>query len=319
MGRMRFRWRRDRPVNLDWEKLRLFEVVAEAGSFTEAARRLHMSQPALSRQIGALEEQVGAKLFHRHARGLAMTHEGEQLRAATHDMQERLERTRQAIDASRDRPTGVIRLTTTVSFGSTWLARQLGEFLDLYPDITVNLMLTDLDVDLSKREADVAIRFHPPLQSELVQKPLLPIRHYLCASAEYLARHGVPRTVRELDDHRLIAYGDAAPDFLKGINWALELGHEGAARTAALTINNSHGVLQAVEAGAGIAALPSYLIRFSGKVRVVMPELEGAVFRTFFTYPVELRRSLRVAALRDFLVGRMTAANLDIDRYALGA
>ncbi len=306
-------------MNLDWEKLRLFELVAEAGSFTEAARRLHMSQPALSRQIAALELDIGAKLFHRHARGLAMTHEGEQLRTATHDMQERLERARLAIDASRDRPTGEIRVTTTVSFGSTWLARQLGDFLDLYPDITVSLMLSDMDVDLAKREADVAIRFHPPFQSELVQKSLVGIRHYLCASPEYLARHGVPQTVADLDHHRLIAYGDAAPEFLKGINWALELGHEGAPRVAALMINNSHGVLQAVEAGAGIAALPSYLIRFSGKVRVVLPEVEGPVFRTFFTYPAELRRSLRVVALRDFLVERMTMANLDIDRHALSA
>jgi DNA-binding transcriptional LysR family regulator len=306
-------------MNLDWDKLRLFELVAEAGSFTEAARRVHMSQPALSRQIGALEEQVGAKLFHRHARGLAMTHEGEQLRAASHDMQERLERAREAIDASRDRPSGEIRLTTTVSFGSTWLARQLGDFLDLYPDINVRLLLSDQDVDLAKREADVAVRFHPPFQSELVQKPLLPIRHYLCASAEYLERHGVPRTVEDLNDHRLIAYGDAAPDFLKGINWALELGHEGAPRLPALTINNSAGVLMAVEAGAGVAALPSYLIRFSGKVKVVLPKLDGPVFRTFFTYPAELRRSLRVTALRDFLLARMTAANLDIDRYALSA
>jgi DNA-binding transcriptional LysR family regulator len=306
-------------MNLDWDKLRLFELVAEAGSFTEAARRLHMSQPALSRQIGALEEQVGAKLFHRHARGLAMTHEGEQLRAASHDMQERLERARDAIDASRDRPTGEIKVTTTVSFGSTWLARQLGDFLDQYPDINVQLVLADHDVDLAKREADVAIRFHPPFQTELVQKPLFPIRHYLCASAEYLERHGVPRTVADLEQHRLIAYGDAAPEFLKGINWALELGHEGAPRLPALTINNSAGVLMAVESGAGVAALPSYLIRFSGKVRVVLPQLEGPVFRTFFTYPAELRRSLRVAALRDFLLARMTAANLDIDRYALSA
>ena len=306
-------------MNLDWEKLRLFELVAEAGSFTEAARRLHMSQPALSRQIGALEDSIGAKLFHRHARGLAMTHEGEQLRTATHDMQDRLERARLAIDASRDRPTGEIRVTTTVSFGSTWLARQLGDFLDLYPDITVSLMLSDMDVDLAKREADVAIRFHPPFQSELVQKSLVGIRHYLCASPDYLVRHGVPQSVADLDHHRLIAYGDAAPEFLKGINWALELGHEGAPRVAALMINNSHGVLQAVEAGAGIAALPSYLIRFSGKVRVVLPEVEGPVFRTFFTYPAELRRSLRVVALRDFLVERMTMANLDIDRHALSA
>lgn len=304
---------------IDWEKLRLFEQVADAGSFTEAARRLHMSQPALSRQIGALEASMGAKLFHRHARGLAMTHEGEQLRLATHDMTERLEQARTSIDASRDRPTGEIRVTTTVSFGSTWLARQLVDFLDLYPDIAVSLQLSDTDVDLSRREADVAIRFHVPFQAELVQKPLFPIKHYLCASPDYLARHGVPRSVADLDRHRLIAYGAAAPEYLKSINWVLELGHDGPPRVAALTINNSHGVLQAVEAGAGIAALPSYLIRFSGKVRLVLPEVEGPVFRTFFTYPTELRRSLRVTTLRDFLVARMTAANLEIDRTAFAA
>lgn len=299
-------------MSLDWEKLRLFDTVAEAGSFTEAARRLHMSQPALSRQIAALEDSLGAKLFHRHARGLAMTHEGEQLRAATADMHERIDRAAQAIDASRDRPTGAIRLTTTVSFGSTWLARQLGDFLDLYPDISVHLMLTDADLDLSKREADVAIRFHRPFQSELMQRPLAGIRHHLVASPAYLARHGAPTSIADLDRHRLIAYGDAAPEFLKGINWILELGHEGHPRAAALTINNSHGVLQAVEAGAGIAALPSYLIRSSDRVQVVLPELEGPVFRTYFTYPAELRRSLRIAALRDFLVERMTDAALDI-------
>lgn len=299
-------------MSLDWEKLRLFDSVAEAGSFTEAARRLHMSQPALSRQIAALEDSLGAKLFHRHARGLAMTHEGEQLRAATADMHERIDRAAQAIDASRDRPTGTIRLTTTVSFGSTWLARQLGDFLDRYPDISVHLMLTDVDLDLAKREADVAIRFHRPFQTELMQRPLAGIRHHLCASADYLARHGRPQSVADLDQHRLIAYGEAAPDYLKGINWILELGHEGNPRAAALTINNSHGVLQAVEAGAGIAALPSYLIRTSAHVEVVLPELEGPVFRTFFTYPAELRRSLRIAALRDFLAARMTSAALDI-------
>ena len=306
-------------MNLDWEKLRLFDCVADAGSFTEAARRLHMSQPALSRQIQALEETVGAKLFHRHARGLAMTHEGEQLHAATHDMSETLERTRARIDTSRSRPSGELRLTTTVSFGSTWLARQMGDFLDLYPDINVTMILTDSDVDLAKREADCAIRFHAPYQGELIQKPLVPIRHRLCASPAYLAAHGTPRSVADLDNHRLLAYGAAAPDALKGINWALELGHIGSPRTPALTLNNSFGVLQAVEAGAGIAALPSYLIRFSTQIEVVMPELQGATFRTYFVYPGELRKSVRVTALRDFLVDRMTLDELDLPGYAATA
>ena len=310
---------RDRSVNLDWEKLRLFDCVADAGSFTEAARRMHMSQPALSRQISALEDSVGAKLFHRHARGLAMTHEGEQLHHATHTMSETIERTRASIDVSRGRPSGEIRLSTTISFGSTWLARQMGAFLDRYPDINVTMLLSDSDVDLAKREADCAIRFHAPTQAELIQRPLVPIHHRLCASADYLAAHGTPLTVADLDKHRLLAYGASAPDALKGINWALELGHLGAPRIAALTLNNSFGVLQAVEAGAGIAALPSYLIRFSGKVRVILPELEGATFRTFFVYPGELRKSVRVAALRDFLVERMTLDALDLPYHALAA
>jgi DNA-binding transcriptional LysR family regulator len=306
-------------VNLDWEKLRLFDCVADAGSFTEAARRLRMSQPALSRQIMALEDAVGAKLFHRHARGLAMTHEGEKLHSGTHVMSETLERTRASIDSSRHRPSGEIRLTTTVSFGSTWLARQMGAFLDRYPDINLTMILSDNDVDLAKREADCAIRFHPPYQGDLIQKPLVPIRHRLCASPDYLARHGTPETVADLDAHRLLAYGSAAPEALKGINWALELGHADRARVPALTLNNSFGVLQAVEAGAGIAALPSYLIRFSGKVKVVLPELEGATFRTFFVYPSELKKSVRVGALRDFLVERMTLEALDLPGHASAA
>ena len=303
-----------RLMQLDWERLRLFHAVAEAGSFTEAARRLHMSQPALSRQIQTLETSINAKLFHRHARGLAMTHEGEQLHQATRDMAEAVDRTQASIEASRDRPTGEIRLATTVSFGSTWLARQMVDFLDLYPDITVTMLLGDSDVDLAKREADVAIRFHAPRQSDLIQKPLVPIRHRMCASPAYLERYGEPKSLEDLDGHRLLAYGASAPDALKGINWILEVGPDAPQRVPVLTINNSFGVLQAVEAGAGIAALPSYLIRFSGKVKPILPDVEGAVFRTYFVYPSELRKSVRVGVLRDFLVQRMTLEALDLTR-----
>lgn len=308
---------------LDWEKLRLFHSVAEAGSLTEAARRLHISQPALSRQILALEQVLGAKLFHRHARGLALTHEGEQLHEATREMSERIERTQQGIQFSRDRPTGEIRVTTTVSFGSTWLAREIKDFLDLYPDINVTLLLADDDVDLAKRESDVAIRFHAPHQSDLIQKPLVPVRYWLCASPEYLEKHGEPRSVEDLDRHRILAYGALAPDPIRAVNWILEVGHRGVPRQPVLTVNNIFGLLQAAEAGAGIAALPSYLISFSGKVQPILTDVQGPVFRTYFVYPSELKRSIRVAALRDFLVARMTSEALDniqlARSYALSA
>jgi len=294
---------------LDWDKLRLFHAVASAGSFTEGARRLKLSQPAISRQVIALEEALGAKLFHRHARGLALTNEGEQLFSTTTAMADEIERTRSGIEASRNRPTGEIKLTTTVSFGSTWLAARLAKFLEIYPDIRINLILTDEEIDLSRHQADCAIRFHKPHQADLIQRPLASIRHLLCASPAYLASHGEPKGPQELDQHRLIAYGPEAPAYLRSINWVLDVGHDGPQRVPTLSVNNSFGVLQAVEAGAGIAALPSYLIR-TGKVKVLLPELEGAVFHTYFVYASELRGSVRVAALRDFLISEMTPVAL---------
>ncbi|WP_448585695.1 LysR family transcriptional regulator [Thermaurantiacus sp.] len=295
---------------LDWDKLRLFHTVALAGSFTEGARRLKLSQPALSRQIIALEEQLDAKLFHRHARGLALTHEGEQLFRTTNAIADAIAKAKSGIEETRNRPSGEIRLTTTVSFGSSWLPRQLADFLDLYPDIRVHLILSDVEIDLARREADCAIRFHKPAQADLVQRPLAAIKHRLCASPAYLERYGEPKTPADLATHRIIAYGPAAPPYLSSLNWALELGHDGPPREPALSVNSSAGVLQAVEAGAGIAALPSYLIGRSKTVRVLMPELVGAVFQTYFVYPSELRGSVRLGVLRDFLVERMTPENL---------
>jgi DNA-binding transcriptional LysR family regulator len=295
---------------LDWDKLRLFHAVAVAGSFTEGARRLKLSQPALSRQIIALEEQLGAKLFHRHARGLALTHEGEQLFRTTTGINDTIERTKSSIEETRNRPTGEIRLTTTVSFGSSWLPRQLADFLDLYPDIRVHLILSDAEIDLARREADCAIRFHKPSQADLVQRPLATIKHRLCAAPAYLEKYGEPRSPEDLRKHRLIAYGPAAPAYLRSINWVLDIGHEGPPREPALSVNSSAGVLQAVEAGAGIAALPSYLVGHSRTLRILMPDLVGAVFQTYFVYPSELRGSVRVGVLRDFLVSRMTPQNL---------
>jgi len=292
-------------LSVDWDKLRLFDCVAEAGSFTEAARRLHLSQPALSRQIASLEETLGAKLFHRHARGLALTHEGEQLFESTRDVSDRIERTRMAIEASRDKPTGELRIAATVAFGSTWLAGQMADFLALYPELRVELVLSDSESDLSRREADCALRFHAPYQTDLIRRALPAIRYRICASPEYLARAGEPRTIDDLDHHRLVAYGPNAPETMRDVNWLLDTGDRAHPRIPVLTVNNSFGVLRAAEAGVGIALLPSYLVNFSGKLKVILDSAQTPQFRPWFCYPAELRRSLRVSAIRDFLTERM--------------
>ena len=291
--------------SLDWDKLRLFHIVAEAGSFTTAAQRLGGSQSALSRQIQTLETMLGAALFHRHARGLALTHEGEQLLACTRDVIDKIERTARAIQETRSKPSGELRLNTTVSFGSTWLPRQLSEFFKLYPDIKLDVLLTDEELDLTRRQADVAIRFYSPRQTELIARPLAQVRFALCASPAYLAKHGTPTKISDLDAHSIIAFGQTAPDYLRSANWILEVGDPDSPRKPVLTLNNLFGLTQAVKSGIGIAALPDYLIRWSSGLQAILPDFEGPSLQTYFVYPTELRRSTRVAVLRDFLLSRI--------------
>lgn len=297
-------------MNLDWDKLKLFKSVAEAGSLTEAARRLNMSQPALSRQMTALEQALGAGLFHRHARGLALTHEGEQLLVTARGMAEDLERLGRAIDVSRDLPTGEIRLTTTVSFGSTWLVQALRGFFDAYPDIQLNMVLSDDELDLASRQADVAIRFHPPQQADLIQRRMARCTQHICASPEYLERHGTPQSAADLGRHRLIAYGDLTPAPIKDVNWLLHAGLDHGERQPTLLVNTILGLLQAVEAGLGIAVLPSYLLRFSRTAVPILQHMTGPTFQIYMAYPSALRTSKRIAALRDYLVPRLTTQAL---------
>src|SRR5579883_480449 len=155
---------------MDWDKLRVFHAVAEAGSFTHAGESLNLSQSAVSRQISALEESLSVPLFHRHARGLILTEQGEALYHTAREVFAKLAMTEAMLSESKDRPKGPLKVTTTVSFGSAWLTPRIREFTDLYPEIQVSLIVDDSELDLSMREADVAIRMSPPRQPDLVQR-----------------------------------------------------------------------------------------------------------------------------------------------------
>src|SRR5271169_4006670 len=128
---------------MDWDKLRIFHSVAEAGSFTHAGEALNLSQSAVSRQISALEESLKTSLFHRHARGLILTEQGEVLYRTAHEVFAKLAMAEAMLTDSKDRPRGELKVTTTVGFGSTWVAPRIKEFIELYPDVAVNLVLND--------------------------------------------------------------------------------------------------------------------------------------------------------------------------------
>lgn len=288
---------------MDWDKLRVFHAVAEAGSFTHAGEYLGLSQSAVSRQISALEHELNVHLFHRHARGLILTEPGELLFRTAGELSERIDLVEARLADTREKPSGPLRVTTTVGLGSAWLTPRIKEFVELYPDIALELLLTDEELDLAMREADVAIRLRRPVQPDLIQRRLFTVHFHTYASPEYLKRHGTPHTLHDLDRHKIITYGQP-PAYLNSINWLLTAGRDGDLREPVLRINNIDGLREAVSHGIGIAMLPDYIIGSkSGLIRIPMRS-DAPEFDTYLVFAEEQRDSKRIAVFRDFLVSK---------------
>jgi DNA-binding transcriptional LysR family regulator len=291
---------------MDWDKLRIFHAVAEAGSFTHAGEALNLSQSAVSRQIGTLESGLGVALFHRHARGLILTEQGELLFETTKEVSHKLVMTEAMLGESKERPRGPLKITTTVAFGSIWLTPRMKEFTELYPDIRVNLVLDESERDLSMREADVAIRMVPPRQPDLIQRHLMTMHFHVYASPEYLKQYGMPEKPADLADHMLIVYGEDMEPPVANVNWLLEAGRKPNDRDRALLkVNNIYGIYRAVQSGVGIASLPDYTIRQASQLVRILPELEGPSYDAYFVYPAELRHSKRIVVFRDYLIRKI--------------
>jgi DNA-binding transcriptional LysR family regulator len=296
---------------MDWDKLRIFHAVAEAGSFTHAGETLGLSQSAVSRQVGALEESLGVPLFHRHARGLKMTEQGELLYRTAHEVFAKLAMAEAQLTESKDRPKGLLKVTTTVALGSLWLTPRIKEFLDLYPDITLDLVLDDRELDLGMREADVAFRLAPPRQPELVQRHLLTLRYQIFGSASYIQKHGAPQTPADLDRHKIIIYGEDTRPPVPNINWLLGLGAEtDRPRRPVLTVNNVYAILRACQSGVGLAAFPAYLVEGITNLVRVLPEVDSPRIDAYFVYPEELRNSKRIQVFREFLLAKVAQSQL---------
>jgi DNA-binding transcriptional LysR family regulator len=288
---------------MDWDKLRIFQAAAQAGSFTHAGETLNMSQSAVSRQVSSLEQDLGVPLFHRHARGLILTEQGEELYRAASDVLVKLQSVRSRLTESAEKPQGTLRVTTTTGLGSTWLTQRIPEFVDQYPEISISLILDDEELDLSMRQADVAIRLRQPTQPDLIQRRLFTMHMTLYAAPAYLKRFGTPKTIADLDSHRLVTFGIPVPAYLRDLNW-LELAGRSSdnPRPTVLKINNLFAIRTAVLAGTGIAVLPSYMVEADSDLVRLLPDEKVPSFSTYFVYPAELKNSARVHAFRDFLL-----------------
>jgi DNA-binding transcriptional LysR family regulator len=291
---------------VDWDKVRIFFNVAEAGSFTRAGEALGLSQSAVSRQISALERELKAPLFHRHARGLILTEQGDLLFRAARDMKMRLETTRGRLAETSERPAGELKVTATVGVGSIWLAQRVAEFLDLYPDIRIQLILTNEELDLAMREADVAVRLRRPAQPDLIQRRLFTVHFHVYASTDYIKRFGEPKNLEDLDNHRLISFGgEQEPSYLLEVHWLTTAGRDlREPRPVHFMVNNISALRLAVQTGAGIGVLPDYAVDGSSNLTQILRDTEMPSLDSYLVYAEEMRSVARVQAFRDFLISK---------------
>jgi DNA-binding transcriptional LysR family regulator len=291
---------------MDWDKLKIFHAVAQAGSFTEASGTLNLSQSAISRQIQSLELTLKTSLFERHARGLSLTEDGEILFKTANEVIIHLKAVETSLMEKKDKPSGKLIVTTVVGFGSIWLTPRIKEFMDKYPEMEVEVIVTDKELDLSTREADVAIWMRQPTQLSYIQKKLIDINYHIYGSPKYLEENGYPNTVKDLDKHKFIVYGKGTPSPLSQTDWILKVGKKDSSkRKSVMRVNNIYSLLLAVESGVGLAALPYYMVQEKSTLIKVLPNIEGPKYEAHFVYPQSLKNVARIKSFRDFIFDKV--------------
>ena len=291
---------------MDWDKLKIFHTVAEAGSFTNASIILNLSQSAISRQIQSLEKDLKINLFERHARGLVLTSNGEYLFKTANDVISKLKEVESNLSEEKNQIKGKLIVTTVVSFGTTWLTPRIKEFMDLHPEIEIELIFNDKELDLATRQADVAIRMRRPKQLNLIQKKFVNFNYHIYGSNEYLQKNGYPKNLKDLDKHKFITYGKGAPSPVYNPDWVLKVGSkEGKKRKSLMRVNSVYGLLLAVQSGVGLAALPDYITYNVSGLTKVLPDEPGKPTETHFVYPASLKDNARLIAFRNFLFSKV--------------
>ena len=291
---------------MDWDKLKIFHAVAEAGSFTNATVNLNLSQSAISRQIQSLESDLKAQLFERHARGLVLTENGEYLFKSAHEVISKLKDVESNLIGHKDKLSGKLTITTVVSFGTTWLTPRIKEFMDLNPGIEVELIFADKELDLATRQADIAIRMRRPKQLNLIQKNFVDFNYHIYGSNEYLEKNGYPKSLKDLDKHKFITYGKGAPSPVYNPDWVLRVGaKDGKKRKSLMKVNSVYGLLLAVQSGVGLAALPDYIAHNKNGISKVLPNEPGKPTETHFVYPSSLKNNARLIAFRNFIFSKV--------------
>lgn len=290
-----------------------FIAVAAECSFARAAGRLGIGRSAVSRSVQRLEDQLNVRLFLRTTRSTTLTHEGELFFDRCHTGVDRIvEAVEEMRDLREGPPRGRLRISSTVSFGRKLVAPLLGEFRAAFPDVSIDLLLSDKPTDFISDRVDIAFREGRMDDAEIIAKQIVPMEMLVCASPEYQRIHGLPATVEDLAQHQCINFR-----FASGRIYEWEFKVEGQLRKflpkAHLTYNDADLVLQAVLDGQGIAQMPAYLVCDSIRNGALVPYLAQHAPDDGGHYICYLSRHhlpLRMRAFIDFMTEKIRDINL---------
>ena len=287
---------------MDWDNIRLFLSVARAGQFLAAARQLKIDHGTVSRKIGALEKSLGVRLFDRQTTGCVLTSAGDRLYAAAEEVEAQLLRAQGDLSQSDVELSGTVRVAAPDGFTALFLCSRLGKLKRKYPSLTIQMVPMSRTFSLSKREADVAITISRPEEGRLTVRKLTDYSLHFYAAKNYLAEHGMPQTVADLERHCLITYVQDLV-FADQLHFMPELYGPNFSR---LECSGAVGQLETVRGGAGIGILHDYAAQTDPQLQIVLPEMGFQRSYWIMTH-VDMRRLSRVRAVSDFIFAEVGA------------
>jgi len=287
--------------------MKMFVAVVEAGSISAAAERLEVAKSAVSRRLSDLEARLGAELMHRTTRRLGLTDSGRALFERAQRLLADLEEAEQAVSQAHGAIRGRLKVALPLSFGLLYLAPLINEFMRLHPELEFELDFNDRQIDLMQEGFDLAIRIAKLPDSSLIARRLAPIRHALCASSDYLARHGTPLRAADLAGHAGLAYSNLANPGLW--HYVGPDGQPGSVQVPVkLRANNGDFLCRAAIAGQGVILHPTFYLKDALRTGALLPLLTDHLWpelNAYAVYPSTRHLSRRVRAFVDFLAEKL--------------
>lgn len=293
---------------LDLNLLAVYAQVVESGSFSAAARRLGVSRSAVSKAVTKLEKALGARLLNRSTRHLSTTEVGTAFAGHCSRILDEAIRAEQVVGSLHGQPRGVLKVAASVAFGTLHVAPALADFLARYPELDIDMTVTDRAVGLAEEGYDVLVRVARELPSNLVARRLAPVRRKLCATPDYFARYGVPQIPQDLAQHNCLDYTHSGEQGL----WRFT-GPDGDIAvpvSGRLRINDDEALSQAVLGGLGLALLPTFIVGGdlqAGRLRAALSEYIPVERHVYALYLPTSHLPAKVRAFIDFLLERFGA------------